>query len=336
MKSSILNDLKRRSNTLLLRYGREIKLLLFLATILLLIIALSPMYLPFAAIYYEHAHGQPFSEMIANDIKKENQTETVLEIIKWVGDQDNIRNIWGHQLFSFGNIAFIDIFPFFCIRTFHDTPTWVLFTRCGACEENALIFAEIAKHANLTVRSIHSHGEDHNWDEVFIDGKWITVDVSCPNGTCFDVDPFFYDRAWGNRSYIYAIYPNGSKTDVTDRYTYTGNITVKISDDSPFDEVTVVVKKSFFGSELTECHTKPGGLCNFSIGGNIYSISAFAGPLNFFADEEIVKNYENETHAVGLSPEIFDKQLLLFIAYPLLFALLAFYVVLRKRASIKS
>lgn len=57
---------------------------------------------------------------------------------------------------------------------------WILASRCGACIEYSLLYRGLAVASNLTVRSVHNPGEDHNWDEVLINGSWVIVGPGWP------------------------------------------------------------------------------------------------------------------------------------------------------------
>lgn len=177
-------------------------------------------------------------------------------------------------------IVILDRPPYVCLRIIgEDCPLWPLQSRCGACMEYSLLFRELASAANLTVRSVHNPGEDHNWDEVLVDGRWIIVDPGWP---LFNPSPSFYEKARGvNVSYVYARYPNGTIVNVTDRYTSTGTLKVIViySDGRPV--VNSIIE--FYSLNLRDtgmpivgitCTTDAEGLCQIQLGGGKYRVRA--------------------------------------------------------------
>ena len=150
--------------------------------------------------------------------------------------------------------------------------------RCGACREYAMLFMKLAEYSNLTVRMIYDLGEDHSWDEVLLDGQWIVVD---PSAGMFNVSPLVYEDQWGKvLSYIYAIYPNGSKVDVTSRYTTTAmvNIIVINKHKEPIPGIKVyVISHNYFKEGRFAglvCITNRNGRCTIKLGGGAYTLVA--------------------------------------------------------------
>ncbi len=171
-------------------------------------------------------------------------------------------------------------YPYFCIRLKgHDNPLWVLTSRCGACDEYSLIYMELADAAGLNVRSIHNRGEDHNWDEVIIDDNSIIVDPSWPK---YNSSHSFYDNRRGgevNLSYAYALYPNGTKKDVTRDYTEVGNITLRLlnAQEENLPNISVQVFSNNYKKGTNtglSCTSNGNGECTFTLGGGNYTFKA--------------------------------------------------------------
>ena len=212
-----------------------------------------------------------------------NKTKAIL---RWFDrDSGNINNILskGHLLEIYP-LRIYTSKPYICIRLIgHENPLWVLKSRCGACEEYAMLFMEMANAADLTVRSIHNHGEDHNWDEVLIDGKWIVVDPSMvnlsKNETGFNVTQML-NEGWWNLSYTFALYPNGTTEDVTYRYTNLSNLTIITIDENNVSVSNVSVRilsnnrknKTGLNTEINSI-TDSEGRCEIKIGGGNYTIA---------------------------------------------------------------
>jgi len=277
-----------------LNFKEMIKIRSVILLIAILLFFLSPFYLP--PIIKHHVEEYTQSETaksnlhrLVSDITGEYNDEAnkTKAILRWF-DQDSgdINNIYGkkHLLLKIYPLHVYADKPYICVRLIkHENPLRVLKSRCGACEEYAMFFMEMANVANLTVRSIHDHGEDHNWDEVLIDGKWTVVDPSIVNlknnETGFNISQRFYEEEWWNISYVFALYPNGTKEDVTYRYTNLGNLTIITLDENK-NLVSNVSVQIFSNNHATKkrlniganCTTDSKGSCEIKIGGGNYTI----------------------------------------------------------------
>ena len=223
------------------------------------------------------------TKIISNCTDDFNKT---LIILKWFNKgSDNITNILGYpNLLQIYPLHIYMNKPYFCIRLDgHNNSKWILKSRCGACEEYSMFFMQIADLSNLTVRSIHDRGYDHNWDEVLINGEWIVVDPSIvnleDNQTGFNISQGYYDNNWGRlgMSYVYAIYPNGTIEDVTYRYTNLSNLTIITFDEAknPIPNVNVRIlsnnNRKNVDTDLILI-TNSEGKINLKIGGGSYTI----------------------------------------------------------------
>ncbi len=226
------------------------------------------------------------NELVLREIVQEltkNATtdlEKAQKIYEWF-ESGNLTNIyWNTVRFADPPIYIYEEPPHICIRLIgHEYPLWVLTSRCGACEEYALLYMEMASEAGLKVRSIHDHGENHNWDEVLINGKWIIVD---PSRHKFNESLSYYERGRGlNVSYVFALYPNGSTEDVTRRYTNVGTVHVKVIDANGKNirGATIEVISNNYKPNwrvILECRTDETGECIFQIGGGNYTLRTYA------------------------------------------------------------
>ena len=176
--------------------------------------------------------------------------------------------------------------PYFCIRLIeHKYPLWILTSRCGRCAEFSLLFREMAHASNLTVRSVHNPGEDHNWDEVLINGKWIVVDSTqvdpFQNKTGFNYSAHEYEREHNlNISYVFAEYPNGSREDIRYRYTNLSNIAFKLIDQKGNlipDAIVQIISNNLKNKKMDtnlNCTTNNKGRCSLTVGGGDYKFVA--------------------------------------------------------------
>jgi len=202
---------------------------------------------------------------VVTDLTENSHTdyEKTRNIYNWFKkDAGNMYNIWGHPMLSGydgdGRLVFGYDLPFYCILCMRiygrDDPLWVLTSRAGACEEYALLFREMANAANLPVRSIHLYEGNHCWDEVFINGSWIIVD---PSRFLFNGSKENYKREFNNPRYVFAEYPNPSRTkeDVTSTYSnmsYVNISTVDINNNPvPHIEIEIFSRNGDSGKNRT-------------------------------------------------------------------------------------
>lgn len=249
------------------------------------LILISPMYVSgIMKSVVESYEKSGYFEDIAKSVF-ENKTDDVSKvkaILKWQEENMLTSNTYGNSYqILFSNIHIITKPLKICIRlSGHENPKWTLISKCGACEEDALAFMELAKLGNITVRSIHMHGEDHNFDEVLVNGSWIIADPTQRVDKGYNVPLDFFENAWKlNISYAYAIYPNDTVEDVTYRYTNTSNLTLFLKDGHNYsvENATVLVfSNNRYDHRFTNlsCVTDSYGTCKFILGDGNYSIEA--------------------------------------------------------------
>lgn len=269
-----------------LRFTKKEIFILFM----IFLILISPMYVSgIMKSVVENYEKSGYFEDLAKSIfeNKTGDVSKVKAILKWQEENMLTSSTYGNSYqILFSNIHIIIKPVKICIRlSGHENPKWTLLSKCGACEEDALAFMELAKLGNITVRSIHIDGEDHNFDEVFMNGSWIIADPTQGVDRGYNVPLDFLENAWKlNISYAYAIYPNGTIEDVTNRYTNTSNLTLSLKDsgNNSIDNATVLV---FSNNRYTHrytnisCITNSSGTCRFVLGDGNYSIEVKKGLL---------------------------------------------------------
>ena len=269
-----------------------------------------------------------------NEVEKRNAQSLTFSIIKnsssdwdkgykiyvWMNNPSYLTKV--HKCYVIDNyIVLIPKPPFICLRLIGNKyPYWFLFSRCGACMEYSLLYREMAYIANLTVRSVHNPGEDHNWDEVLINGKWIIVDPSWP---LFNPSPSFYEMKRNlNISYVYAEYPNGTLVDITSKYTNTSVVKIVVTEnDKPVKNVKIEFYSLNYRNlrrkiDNLDCITDINGSCQVRLGGGKYIVKAiknngligYSGEVKFKVEEGKDENikiviYEDLMH-LFLSPSI--------------------------------
>ncbi|MBU3897061.1 MAG: hypothetical protein KJ697_03980 [Nanoarchaeota archaeon] len=231
-----------------------------------------------------------------------NDTDKAYRIYEWFQYSGNMTNIYGKNTVLPGLIIRSED-PHICIPLNENKYVlWVLTGKCGACLEYSLLYREIANESNLTVRSVHNYGEDHNWDEVLIDNKWIIVD---PSMYWFNVSPFDEETRRGpnglNMSYVFAEYSNGTQEDITYRYTNTSNITIKILNKNRGNiSIKVLSNNLLHVNNRTEvdtnlsCKTDMNGICTLTLGGGNYTLSLEKNM--FFPQKEYIAIDENKEY----------------------------------------
>ena len=251
---------------------------------------------------YRRSIGGLVQQIVENT---SNDVDKALKIQKWV--YGNLVNVY--KEYDIDNyIVFTSKPPFVCIRLIGDKyPLWVLATRCGACMEYSLLYRELAYAANLTVRSVHNPGEDHNWDEVYINGTWIIVDPSLGK---FNVSSRYYEIHRGlNVSYVYAKYTNGTAVDITERYTNTSTIKIKvIQNNTPVAQAKIGIYSLNYYKDHglpiigATCYTNQNGICQIRLGGGKYRVTVekhYDGSIYF--GETIIETTEGKDYSVTMA-----------------------------------
>jgi hypothetical protein len=244
-----------------------------------------------------------FEQLVDDIIKvKEDNISKTKAILAWFDENShNIYNdyrLWDEETligkFYDGQIELYSTYPYIGIRTYSDDLVlWVLTSRYGHCGEYATFFREMADYAGLKARKVCSDGENHCWDEVYIDDTigWKTVD---PTAVFLNEEKNGYDninrsymrsRLGGNLSYVGAQEKGGNTYNITSLYTTEVNITV-ITMDKDNNIIPDVTVKLFSNNRYDEGrYTNIKGVTNiygnytFTIGMGNYTFKASKGNL---------------------------------------------------------
>lgn len=179
--------------------------------------------------------------------------------------------------------------PYICIRCFEDNDArWILTSRCGACGEYSRLFMVMADALGYAAKRVHAPGEDHVWNEVKIDGKWIPVDptdVVLPTSDGWK-EYDFMEKKEGNVSYVWAEYlHNDTIEDITSLYTNLTNVTIHAVDknNNSLSDVTITIISHNLKREPNhetsipeklKPRTDESGFTTFQIGGGNYTFKA--------------------------------------------------------------
>jgi hypothetical protein len=210
--------------------------------------------IPFTYVRAEFNQGE--LKKIVNELTKDCVTDEqkTLSLLSWFDRYTgNIYNVWGAfviEPFYFGGGKIFDFL--ICVRTDEGKQSlFVLTSRCGACGEHSGLFTEMAKEAEIEVRTVVCREIDHCWAEVKINNTWIVVDpanvVHRDNKTGYDLSPKSYEKVHAGRtkniSYIYAKYPDGRIEDITNEYTNLTHINITTVDEfnNPVSNVEISV-----------------------------------------------------------------------------------------------
>lgn len=303
--------------------------------------------------------NKPELQTIVNELIQDVNTdeEKTLKLLEWFDYySDNIFNNYqlskqGVPGISFLNSGTFSIYlepPYIGIRTFNDEDSlWVLTSRYGHCGEYGLIFRDMANASGLIARKVTCNGEDHVWNEILIDGEWKIVDstaVYLPDRDGYDLSNDFMEkkvnRIHGNVSYVYAEYLNGTKVDITYRYTNLTNITISAIDEDGNDlhNIKIIVKSNNrYHKRNTGLNndTNDNGSCTFTIGGGNYTFEALSNdiiPLYGEITDEFPENHSSHEATIILKSDWTKSQIWYYLVVILIISFIGIiYIVYKKR-----
>ena len=256
----------------------------WITLLLLLIIILMELYVPViihlsSAFYLDNHAIQVAQDLTKNISSDEGKAKAILE---W--EANNFNPIYLQKSIPF--IPFIHYNGFhlsLCQRTdFDNDPSWITFSMCGACGESASLYVQMLSNLNISARMIKNSGEDHVWAEAWINNSWVIID---PSRRAYDV-PVNYSSSSKNLSYVYGKYLNGTKIDLTQKYTNkTGQLVIFINNSHQKD--INILSNSLNSPHMTEIECFwVNNKCILNIGATNYTIIAYSGNL--------IKHYETK------------------------------------------
>lgn len=268
---------------------------------ILLVIITSLIFFPVLPHLYTIRVGNREIHDTVNSFESEFQTpkKKLNKIMKW--EKKNLDSLYKEIPITFGP-------PVIWHRS--KDPSWIFFYKIANCEEQAILFTEMAEALENVERArvVNNPAEDHNWAEVLIENSWRQVD---PTRVDF-INPSNYEEERNVQvSFVY-VFENGKITNVTKQYSDVGILVVKVTENgSPVENSEVIVKSKFLMNN-SDGYDKPrsivlnekktfltdnGGICRFMLGGNEYKIVV---KKNGEENEEYVTLKENRTIRVGL------------------------------------
>jgi len=290
-------------------YRKMLRNRFFVAAILFVCLVLVIFFGSFIGLYVKSVCSgkQEILDTVKAVVSNESNPETVLnKIADWLTE---------HMTYDTRQTYFFPIPPLIFWRLPHPDPSWVMTIKRGGCGEYAILFSEMAKCAGIQSRVVHNPGEDHTWCEVLINGTWFHFDPLLPDGKRFN-NTGIYERSrdeggWGKQlSYVFFLGLDGEQHEITNRYTDTGRLTVRVEKDGiPVKNARVIIKSRFLMETNPSYHepilclekyTNDSGLCTFNLGGNNYTVVAELGTLFGYRDEAIVHLDENTESSATL------------------------------------
>jgi len=208
-------------------------------------------------------------------------------------------------------------------RKSHPSPEFVFYSKTGGCEEHATLFKGLAEKTGIETRIVYNSGEDHTWTEVFVNGSWRHFDPMPSREKRFD-DPGRYERpkefggAGKQISHVFYLV-NDVPVSVTDHYTDTGILSVKvIKDGLPVEDAVVTIKSHFLMDHYSsyrepwfamDKRTDREGFASFDLGMNNFTIEVRKGLLFGYKNDLEIEFFENQE--IELSVELSDRQIIL-------------------------
>lgn len=189
-----------------------------------------------------------------------------------------------------------------------EDPYRIAYYKTGACGELAILFNKVATEADLNSRMVKTSAEDHMWNEVYLDGRWVHVDPTLYYH--YSKGTLEYEKLWFDHPSAYSelgwyggyskVFVHGTKTDVSSKYINISNISVNFLE--PADRIRV---KPIAGNRYSFEDTIEGVQYSFDIGCKEYSITAEKDVIPYFLVMQDTCNFtavDSATIQVELSP----------------------------------
>lgn len=270
--------------------------------IILIIIFLQEVYVPIGvhliSKYYLNDKVIEFANSYISNLS--NNECKLKALLEW--ENNNYNPIYGykHDIPFLPYLFYNELNFRLCIRTDKDNdPSWVFLSKCRACGESALLYSQLVRGINLNLRVIKNPGEDHVWTEVLVNNSWIIID---PSSNTFNLSKdYFIEHK--NLSYIYALYENGTKLDLTKKYTNKTGIIILKMDSRLKNRRINLISRSIGNFHETEVECKwNNDICRLEVGSTNYTLIAHTGGIIKYYDKKEFYLEENEIFEIDLNP----------------------------------
>jgi len=188
-------------------------------------------------------------------------------------------------------------FPFFVLRKSPPEAEFTVLVKRGACQECAMLFKAFCEEIGIESRVVYNSGEDHTWNEVYINDSWVHFDSTLRNYSNRYNNPNFYEMprsegGWGKQiSYVFYEDFEGNRHSVTKNYTNVGTLEIHVTKNNQhLKNIRVYIYSKFLvESERYPTYKNPQysidnvtdeqGSCVFELGENNYLIKIKYGGL---------------------------------------------------------
>jgi len=221
----------------------------------------------------------------------QQKTTNILDVLHNIADWEKV-NIKP----TYSSVYYYPFFPYFVFRKTPPRAEYTILVRQGACEEHAVLFRALAEKSGVQCRVLHNKGEDHTWTEIYYNGGWVHFDPTLNRDYRFNNSIFYessIDMGWGkNISYVYYEDNNGSKIDITRKYTDVSTVKIKVTKNGVAlknAKIYVYSKYLMESERFGDIYKKPKltafnetddhGSSSFDLGGNNYLIKVTSGTL---------------------------------------------------------
>jgi len=223
----------------------------------------------------------------------DNEYEKVKIILNWINlSFKELYHTSGHL----GNIYYSNKYGLiFCPREIAEYSSWVFFTQCGKCGEYSFLFNNMANASGLKSRIV-TGSEDHSWNELFVENRWVIVD---PSLLAYDSETVNLPiENYLNHRYYFAEYPNRTKVELTIKYL---NETCKLMINSTPIKNDL---KIYLDGKPVVCDFNSNNFCEINIKAGNYTIIGFAKKekslFNYYSTEKIIV-LKNQTNDITLN-----------------------------------
>ena len=236
--------------------------------------------------------------------------KTVIDVVRDAKDPlDAIRRLYAFQCWADSG------FMRFGYRTQDIQPLQIYYKAYGSCGEQSILFASFARTALIPCYIAIDMGEDHQWNEVYFDGRWHHLDVNMGLDKGID-NPCKSAECMGNKTVTAVVgwRPDDVLFPITVRgYTDTASVDVVVtdSDGKPLSGALVMVKSHWNhrNSRAIWAYTGTDGVAKLGIGwqplGYTFEIITpfgVAGAENLFLEEG--KSYRFGFETPSSAPKI--------------------------------
>ncbi len=226
--------------------------------------------------------------------------KTLIDVVKGAkGPLDAIRRVYAFQCWADSG------FMRFGYRTQDIQPLVIYYKAYGSCGEQSILFASLARTALIPTYIAIDMGEDHQWDEVYFDGKWHHLDVNMGVDKGID-NPCKSAECMGNKTVTAVVgwRPDDVLFPITVRgYTDTAAVDVLVRDakGNPVSGGLVIVKSHWNhrNSRAIWAYTGTDGIARLGIGWQPFGYTfevmtpfGAAGAQNLFVEEGKSYNFE--------------------------------------------